>query len=336
MTTEFAPAWWLRDPNLQTLWGKFLRRKAGVKTDVERLSTSDGDFIDLHHLPGPAGAPLLVLLHGLEGSVRSHYIQGLLTEANRRHWRAAVLVFRSCGAELNRTRRFYHSGETTDLGFAVDHLATSFGDSPMLLAGVSLGGNVLLKYLGERGALISPGIRAAAAVSVPYDLGRAADHVDRGFAKVYQQSFMKSLKAKAIAKLDTFPDMAARETVESIRTIRDFDNTITAPIHGFENADDYYRRSSSIGWIARVRVPTLLLSAVDDPFLPPQVLDEVRSIAKQNPSLQVEFSESGGHVGFVAGKSPLHAHYYMERRVGDFLAHQLDIQDSIIHNGGRP
>lgn len=335
MTIEFTPAWWLRGPNLQTLWGKFFRRKANVETHLERLSTPDGDFLDLHHLPGRSGKPLLVLLHGLEGSIHSHYIQGLLSEASRRHWRAAVLVFRSCGNELNRTRRFYHSGETTDLALAVDHLAASFRDSPIVLAGVSLGGNVLLKYLGEQSGRVSPRIRAAAAVSVPYDLGLAADHIDRGFAKIYQQSFINSLKAKAIAKLDAFPSLVVREDVESIRTIRDFDNRITAPIHGFANADDYYTRSSSIRWINRVQVPTLLLSAVDDPFLPPQVLEQVRSVAKRNPSLQVEFSETGGHVGFVAGKNPFHPHYYMERRVGDFLADQLDRSESAIQNGGR-
>lgn len=334
--TEFAPAWWLREPNLQTLWGKFFRRKANIATSVERLSTPDGDFLDLHHLSGRSGEPLLVLLHGLEGSIRSHYIQGLLTEANRRHWHAAVLVFRSCGNELNRASRFYHSGETTDLGFAIDHLAASFHGSPIVLAGVSLGGNVLLKFLGEQGSHVSPQIRAAVAVSVPYDLGRAADHIDRGFAKVYQQSFINSLKTKALAKLDTYPDLADRTDIQSVRTIRDFDNRITAPLHGFENADDYYGRSSSLGWIDRIRVPTLLLSAVDDPFLPPQVLEQVRSVSRQNPFLQVEFSEKGGHVGFVAGKNPFHPHYYMERRVGDFLAHQLDRSDSVIQNGGRP
>ena len=329
MTTHFTPAWWLRGPNLQTLWGKFLRRTEQIETRVERLSTPDGDFLDLHQLEGRPGAPLLVLLHGLEGSIRSHYINGLLAEASRRQWHAAVLVFRSCGSELNLTRRFYHSGETTDLAFALEHLAASFKDTPIVLAGVSLGGNVLLKYLGEQGDRISPRIRAAVAVSVPYDLGRAADHIDRGFAKVYQRSFINSLKAKSLAKLDAFPGLALRNDIQAIRTIRDFDNMITAPIHGFENADDYYGRSSSLGWIDRVHVPTLLLSAVDDPFLPPQVLEQVRSVAKENPFLQVEFSETGGHVGFVGGKNPFRPDYYMERRVGDFLAHQLTPQSRL-------
>jgi predicted alpha/beta-fold hydrolase len=331
----FSPAWWLPGPNLQTLWGKFFRPAANLNTRRERISTSDGDFLDIHHLAGDTGAPLLVLLHGLEGSVHSHYIQGLLAEASRRRWQAAVLVFRSCGNELNHTRRFYHSGETTDLQIALDHLMETFADSPVVLAGVSLGGNVLLKYLGEQADSVSPRIRAAAAVSVPYDLGKAADHIDRGFAKIYQQSFIRSLKAKAIKKSSIFPDLLQRNDITSIRTIRDFDNRLTAPIHGFTDADDYYRQSSSLGWLQQVRVNTLLLSAVDDPFLPPQVLEDVKRVAKLNPSLQMEFTANGGHVGFVGGSSPLRPYYYMERRVGDFLANRLADVESVIHNEER-
>ena len=329
----FSPAWWLPGPNLQTLWGKFFRRKADLSTRVERITTPDGDFLDIHHLDASPGAPLLVLLHGLEGSVRSHYIQGLLTEASRRGWRAAVLIFRSCGDEANRTRRFYHSGETSDLQLALDHLMATFPASQIVLAGVSLGGNVALKFLGEQAGMVSPRIRAVAAVSVPYDLGQAADHIDRGFAKIYQQSFINSLKNKATEKVGTFPDLLPRAEIASIRTIREFDNRLTAPIHGFADADDYYRRSSSLGWLQDIRVDTLLLSAVDDPFLPAQVLEDVRLVAKSNHHLYVEFSAHGGHVGFVSGDSPFRPHYYMERRVGDFLASQLTRTEPAIHNG---
>jgi len=331
---EFSPAWWLPGPNLQTLWGKFARRKELSQTHLERLSTPDGDFLDLHHLSGKPGAPLLLLLHGLEGSIRSHYIQGLLAEASRRKWRATVLVFRSCGDEPNRTRRFYHSGETTDLGFAIEHITSSFPDSPLVLAGVSLGGNVLLKYLGEHGVKLSTQIRGAAAVSVPYDLSRAASHIDHGFTKFYQQSFVKSLRHKATTKLDSFPDLVPRAEIDSIRTIRDFDNLITAPLHGFRDADDYYASSSALGWLHGIRIPTLLLSAVDDPFLPSQVLDDVNPIAKDNPYIQTVFPRSGGHVGFVGGSNPFRPDYYMERQVGDFLADQLARSGSVIHSGG--
>lgn len=301
---------------------------------LEQIDTPDGDFLELHHLSGNAGTPLLVLLHGLEGSLRSHYIQGLLDEASRRGWRAVVLIFRSCGGSLNRTRRFYHSGETTDLAFTIDHIAATYPDAPLILAGVSLGGNVLLKYLGEREDSVPPGVRAAAAVSVPYDLARAASHIDKGFAKLYQRSFIRSLQSKALAKLEHFPDLVHREQIRSIRTMRDFDNYITAPLHGFRDADDYYAQSSAINWLHSIRVDTLLLSAVDDPFLPSQVLDDVRNAAAYNSSLHLEFTPNGGHAGFVGGASPLRPDYYMEKRVGDFLANRLTHSASAIYSGG--
>lgn len=319
LSNPYSAAWWLPGPHLQTLWGKFGRRKHPQPTHVERLQTPDGDFLDIHHLDATPGAPTLVLLHGLEGSIRSHYIQGLLGEASRRGWSAAVLVFRSCGGELNRARRFYHSGETGDLAFTLDHLSERRPDSAMLLTGVSLGGNVLLKFLGEQGAAVAERIRAAVAVSVPYDLSRAARHIDRGFSRVYQRSFIRSLQSKAIAKLETFPDLAARERILNVRTMNDFDNCLTAPLHGFADAEDYYRQSSAIRWLQGISIDTLLLSSLDDPFLPPPVLDEVRAIASANPNLQLEFTSAGGHVGFVSGRNPFRPGYYMERRVCDFL-----------------
>jgi len=324
----YSAAWWLPGPHLQTLWGKFMRRDEPHATRVERLDTPDGDFLDIHHLDAAPGAPLLVLLHGLEGGLRSHYIQGLLGEASRRGWRAAVLIFRSCGEELNRARRFYHSGETSDLGFALDHLTSRHPDSPLLLAGFSLGGNVLLKFLGEQGAAASQRIRAAAAVSVPYDLSRAASHIDRGFSKVYQRSFIRSLQSKAIAKLERFPDLVPQDRIRSIRTMNDFDDILTAPLHGFRNAEDYYARSSAIGWLNDISINTLLLSSVDDPFLPSQVLDDVREVARHNSCLHIEFTPHGGHVGFVEGRNPFRPGYYLETRVGDFLAEHLKTSSS--------
>jgi predicted alpha/beta-fold hydrolase len=300
-----------------------MRRDEPHATRVERLDTPDGDFLDIHHLDAAPGAPLLVLLHGLEGGVRSHYIQGLLGEASRREWRAAVLIFRSCGEELNRARRFYHSGETSDLGFAIEHVTARYPDSPLLLAGVSLGGNVLLKFLGEQGTEVSQRIRAAAAVSVPFDLSRAARHIDKGFSKVYQRSFIQSLQSKAIAKLERFPDLVPKDRIQSIRTMNDFDDILTAPLHGFTDAEDYYARSSAIGWLDDISINTLLLSSVDDPFLPSQVLDDVRRVARNNPCLHIEFTPHGGHVGFVEGSNPFRPRYYLEKRVGDFLAEHL-------------
>jgi predicted alpha/beta-fold hydrolase len=324
MSSSFSPAWWLRGAHRQTFWGKFFRRLDVHDTRIERLETPDGDFLDLHHLDAPPGAPILVLLHGLEGSVRSHYIQGLLAEAKTRRWRAAVLIFRSCGNELNRARRSYHSGETTDVAFALSHLESTFPRAPIVLAGVSLGGNVLLKFLGEQGTSISDRIKGAAAVSVPYDLARSSRHINEGFAKVYQWNFLRSLRRKAHAKLERFPDLVSHEALEKATTMFAFDDCFTAPVHGFENAQDYYAKSSSINWLNSISINTLLLSAVDDPFLPPQVLDQVREMAARNPHLTVEFPPHGGHVGFVGGENPLSPTYYLEKRVSEFLAHELE------------
>lgn len=323
MNQSFSPAWWLRGGHAQTLWGKLLRPQRIHDTRIERVETPDGDSVILHHLDAPSGAPVLVVLHGLEGSVRSHYVQGLLDEARQRQWHAAVLVFRSCGGELNRARRFYHSGETGDLRFVLSHLQNVFPSVPLVLAGVSLGGNVLLKYLGEEAERLSPRIHGAAAVSVPYDLARSSRFIDQGFSKVYQKRFITSLKSKALRKLDQFPDLASRETLDAATTMYAFDDCFTAPVHGFRDASDYYSQSSSIGWISNISINTLLLSAVDDPFLPSEVLEQVRDIARHNPHLEVEFPPHGGHVGFVGGSNPLAPVYYLEKRVSEFLAAQI-------------
>jgi predicted alpha/beta-fold hydrolase len=302
------------------VWGKFVRRIPAVATRREQWETPDADVLDIERLDAAApGRPRLILLHGLEGTVRSHYAQGTLAEAQRRGWGADFVLFRSCGGTLNRTKRFYHSGETGDLALVVDRVTREFPGAPLVMAGFSLGGNVLLKYLGERGDAVPAAIRAAAAVSVPFDLDRGASHIDRGFARVYQASFLKSLKRKAFAKLERYPDLCDPARLDAVRSIREFDELVTAPLHGFAGATDYYRQSSSLGFLRGIRRPTLLLSAVDDPFLPPAVLDEVRAVALANPALTIEFVPEGGHVGFISGTVPWRPVYYAERRVGEFL-----------------
>jgi predicted alpha/beta-fold hydrolase len=194
----------------------------------------------------------------------------------------------------------------------------------VVLAGASLGGNVLLKYLGEQGSRLAPQIRGAVAISVPFDLGRSSRHIDRGFARVYQYHFLRSLRRKALVKAGMHPGMFPVKMPGTVRTIYDFDDSFTAPVHGFRDAEDYYRKSSSLGWVGQISVNTLLLSAIDDPFLPEQVLDEVRDVAAGNPFLHVEFSKHGGHVGFVTGQNPFRPTYYLEKRAGDFLARQIE------------
>jgi uncharacterized protein len=309
----------------RTIWGKLVRRPAVIPTRREEWETPDGDVVEIERLDAPPHRPRLVLLHGLEGTVRSHYAQGTLGEAQRRGWGADLLLFRSCGGTINRARRFYHSGETSDLSLVVDRIMQDYPNAPLVLAGYSLGGNVLLKYLGERGADVPPAIRAAAAISVPFDLARGARHIDRGFARVYQASFMRSLKRKAYAKLARYPDLVDRARLDAARSIYDFDEVVTAPIHGFASADAYYAQSSALGYLKAIRrPPTLLLSAVDDPFLPPAVLDDVRAASRGSPALVLEFVEQGGHVGFISGTVPWRPVYYAEHRAAEFLQQQLD------------
>jgi predicted alpha/beta-fold hydrolase len=278
------------------------------------------------------GAPRLFFLHGLEGTVRSHYVAGFFGEASKRGWGADLLIFRGCGDEPNRAPRFYHSGETGDLAFALERVQREHPDSPMLLAGVSLGGNVLLKFLGERGNAVDERIVGAATISVPYDLERGARHISTGFARIYDRHFLRTLRGKALAKLERYPGLFDESKLQGAESIYAFDDAVTAPVHGFADAHDYYSRSSSLGFLNRITRPTLLLSAFDDPFLPRSVLAEVQAIAAGNDCLELEFVKHGGHVGFVAGRWPWRPFYFAEWRVCEFLASRLAISPFVAHS----
>ncbi len=322
----FRPAWWVRGPHAQTIWGKLFRRLPPLPTRRERWDTPDGDFVQLERLDAPAGAadaPRLLMLHGLEGTPHSHYVRGLFAECRRRGWAIDLLIFRSCAGEPNRARRLYHSGETEDIDFVVRRVIAEHPNAELVLTGVSLGGNVLLKWLGERGADVPAAIRAAVAVSVPYDLARGSRHIEQGFSRLYSHSFLRSLKRKATAKRERYPDLFDSGALARSRTLWDFDEHVTAPVHGFAGAADYYARSSAIHFLGAIRVPTLLLSAVDDPFLPSAVLDEVRAVATGNPALTLRFVSHGGHVGFVGGRLPWRPEYWAEQRIVEFASQQL-------------
>jgi predicted alpha/beta-fold hydrolase len=271
----------------------------------ERWELPDGDFVDLDWLDGPAEAPLLAVLHGLEGSSSAHYIRGILAEARARQWRAVALNFRGCSGELNRLVRSYHSGETRDLGELVRRVRPTF------LAGCSLGGNVLVKWLGEQGA--SAPVSAAVAISVPFDLLACARTLDGpGFWQwVYRTRFLRTLKRKALEKLALFPGAYDGERVRNSHTLFEFDDALTAPVHGFAGAPDYYAQSSSGPYVARVRVPLLLISALDDPFIPGETVPR-----EGTDFVTVERWPRGGHLGFIEGPP---WRYYAERRAMEFL-----------------
>ena len=320
LASAFRPAWWLPGPHLPTIWGKVLRRRAPVHDRLERWPTPDGDHLTLVRMGTvTSGVPHLLILHGLEAKITAKYAHGLLLEARKLGWSGDLLMFRSCDGEVNRARRFYHSGETTDADFVIRRLASGVPDLHLVLCGVSLGGNVALKWLGEQGERVPREVRRVAAVSVPYDLETGSRYLEHGFARLYVRHFLQSLTAKSLRKLELHPDLCDRERLLSAKTFWDFDDVLTGPLHGFAGAHDYYERSSSIGFLHRIRVPTLLASAWDDPFLPPPVLERVREIARGNPQLHLEFSRRGGHVGWVAGQ-PWNPRYHMEERVIRWLA----------------
>jgi predicted alpha/beta-fold hydrolase len=290
---------------------------------MERWELPDGDFLDLCRLDAAPGRPRLIMLHGLEGTARSNYARAFFADAHRRGWAADLIIFRSCGGEPNRLLRSYHSGETGDLDRVVARLTAEEPERPLVLAGVSLGGNVLLKWLGERGVNVPSSLAGAAAISTPLDLARGSRFMEQGFSRVYGTHFLRTLRKKAREKSARFPGQVRLAEIEAARTLWEFDDAMTAPVHGFRDAADYYARSSSIKFLHAIRVPTLLLNAVDDPFLPPDVLEAARAIALDNPALHIEFPVHGGHVGFVGGRVPWSLRYYGEHRALDFLEAQL-------------
>ena len=288
---------------------------------TERIETPDGDFLDLDWMPETdPSAPLVLVLHGLEGHTRRGYmVQSFLALADS-GMRAVGLNFRGCSGEVNRVARFYHSGETEDVGVIIDLLRERFPTRPLMTIGISLGGNVLLKYLGEQGAKNATPLSAAVAVSVPYDLSAGTDALGRGGkAGIYVGYFLRSLLAKVRAKREILADILDLDAVLASTTLREFDDDATAKLHGFADAEDYYLQSSSKRFIQSIRVPTLLLHSRDDPFLPTSALP--LSAIEVNPFLTLVLTDGGGHVGFFEGGAPWNPAFWMEEQSASFLAH---------------
>jgi predicted alpha/beta-fold hydrolase len=290
----------------------------------ERWDLPDGDFVDVDRLDGAGrSAPVLVISHGLEGSSRASYVRGLAAAASRRGLAVAAWNFRGCSGEPNRLLRQYHSGDTGDLGAIVDRLSAEDPGRPIALAGFSLGGNQLVKWLGERGADLPAAVRSAVAISVPFDLSLCATALDGpGFWPwVYRERFLRRLRRKALRKAADHPGRIDADAVRRTTTFSAYDGLVTAPLHGFESAADYWTRSSSAQFVAGVRRPLLLLSADDDPLVPARSLPVEQS--ERNPAVTLEVTAGGGHVAFVSG-APWRPGFWAEERALDFLAGRLD------------
>lgn len=291
-----------------------------MATRRERVVTRDGDFVDLDWVDGPAGAPLVLVLHGLEGSVRSHYVVGMLRGIAARGWRGVALNFRSCSGELNRLPRFYHSGDTDDLDEVVRLLVAREPHLRLGMVGTSLGGNVILKWLGERGEDVPKVCKGAVAISVPFDLAACARVLDRGFRRaVYTARFMRTLRRKVRDKVTAVGAFVDARAVARARTFAAYDRLVTAPLHGFADEVDYWTRSSSGRYLAAIRRRVLLINAIDDPFVPPQTLPDPATLPS---GVEAIFTPRGGHAGFLEGP-PWRLTSWAERRAVEFLANLL-------------
>ena len=322
---QYVAPRWLPGGNLQTIWpALYARRAAGPLPAYrrERWPTPDGDFVDVDRLDAPQpDAPLLVLFHGLEGSSRSHYAEAFAAFAATRGWAFAVPHFRGCSGEINLAPRAYHSGDFEEIDWLLARFAQDQAPgAPMLAAGVSLGGNALLRWAEEAGAQAARRVRAVASVSAPLDLAAGGAAIGRGFNRlVYTRMFLATMKPKALAKLAQHPGLFDRETPLAARDLYAFDDVFTAPLHGFRGVDDYWSRGSSKPHLAAIRVPALVVNALNDPFVPAQSLPDA---AQAGSHVTLWQPAHGGHVGFPLGLPPGHVRG-MPERVGDWLARQL-------------
>jgi len=312
-SSAYEPPTWLRGGHLQTLYPSLARTVDFVYDHRTRIDTPDGDFLDLDwHRRGHDR--VAILSHGLEGSTQRSYMRGMARALARNGWDVLAWNLRGCSGTPNRRLRTYHSGATDDLAVVMSH-ALSKSYSAVALVGFSLGGNLTLKYLGERGDAVAPCVQAAAAFSVPVDLQSSARQLARPTNWHYVQYFLRTLRAKVEEKADRWPDRIATPRWGEVRTLTDFDDRYTAPLNGFRDALDYYQRASSKPLLEAIAVPTLLVNAANDPFLGPPCYP--RETAATHPHLTLDIPEEGGHVGFARTRS--NGVYWSEARAASFL-----------------
>jgi len=309
---NFKPAWWLNHPHTQTLWPSLVRQRPKIQTRRERISLPDGDFIDLDWTMNISG-PIVIVFHGLGGSIESKYALGLLKAIHARGWRGVLMNFRSASGEVNKSIKSYHAGETEDTGYVINLLHKREMNTPIAVCGFSIGGSALLNLLGKKRP---PCIKAAVAVSVPFLLSNATDSLDRGFSRIYQRHILNSLKKTSKQKLALVHSPFTREKLDKTKNFRQFDDLVTAPVHGFNGVDDYYKQCSSRQYLTHIETPTLLIHAKDDPFMTPDAIPEKRELS---PSVQLELHNCGGHVGFVSGVLPWKPRYWLEHRIPEYL-----------------
>ena len=331
MNSPIAPTydspWWLGSggfgAHLQTVYPAVLGRTPTVVYTRERWDSTphgkaDGDFVDVDRVAGAIDKPMLVVFHGLEGSSQSPYALSLMAEVQRRGWRGLVPHFRGCSGEINRLPRAYHSGDAPEIDWILRRAKAEAAYQPLYVAAISLGGNATLKWLGEQGSAAANVADAAISISAPVDLTAAGDALAEGFCKVYTKNFLATMKRKSLAKLALHPGIFNAEIALKATTLREFDNEVTAPLHGYRDTDDYWTRASAKPGLIDVRVPTLILNARNDPFLPASALP---TAAQVSSDVKLHFPATGGHVGFSSGRFPGNGGW-MPQRVFHFIDHR--------------
>lgn len=317
--SDFRSPWWLNNRHLQTLYPTFFRQRLKLPIQTERLELDDGDFLDLAHCHQD-GCPQAIILHGLEGSLNSHYATPLIAALRAAGFSVTFLHARGCSGEPNRLPRRYHSGETRDLHHVLQTLSTRDESVTQVVVGISLGGNILLKYLGEGQVVDS--LAAAVAISVPFDLANAAATLQTGFARIYQKHLLNRLVNATRKKFNTMPPPFDMSLLDKMTTLYEFDDVVTGPLHGFRDADDYYTQSSSRQYLGNIELPTHIIHAADDPFM---TSEAIPSADELSDSVTLELLNSGGHVGFVDGFKP----DWLETRVAEILREDLSTPEPL-------
>lgn len=313
-SASFSPPWWLRNAHAQTLYGALFTPRMAFHWQHERWETPDQDHLDICRLPGNAQAPVLLLLHGLEGGADSRYIRQAAAMAHSRGWSVIAPYLRGCGPNFNQAARLYHAGDSGELQWILERIRLEFAAVPRYAMGFSLGANLLLKWLGEQAHEAPRWLTRCAAIATPFDLVLVGDHLAQGFNRLYTKNFLVTLKAKARAKAHQYPGLFDLKRTLTATTLRQFDDHCIAPLHGFVDAQDYWTRSSCRPWLCSIRCPTLLLQAADDPFIPANALPRPTELS---PALTWDLQPQGGHVGFVGGQ---HQPLWMARHVLTYLA----------------
>jgi predicted alpha/beta-fold hydrolase len=317
---QYRSPFWLPGSHAQTIYPVFIDRP-DVPFRRQRVDTPDGDFVDFDWVDGGADAPIVVLFHGLEGNSSSHYARSLMRHVRSLGWRGVVPHFRGCSGEPNRLPRAYHSGDHVEVGWMLAIAAAAAPRAPVFAVGASLGGSALINWLGRAEGIAARLVTAAAAISTPLDLTAAGISVGEGLNRIYAWHFLHTLKPKALAMARRFPGLLDADAIRNARSMYTFDDVVTAPLHGFASVDDYWQRASSKPWLKTIKIPTLVMNATNDPFIPAASLPDA---GQTSHAVTLEQPAHGGHCGFIAAPFP-GTHEWLPSHVTRFFeAHRGD------------